>query len=93
MRSLTDHVLPNIAPVFIVQLSLSAGVAVLSEAGLIRTTVRGRQHWHELAGARLSEVEHWIHTLVQRWAAAPTLTDPAVPRRATAASARHTSGS
>jgi peptide/nickel transport system permease protein len=33
-RSLTDHVLPNIAPVFIVQLSLSAGVAVLSEAGL-----------------------------------------------------------
>jgi peptide/nickel transport system permease protein len=34
VRSLTDHVLPNIAPVFIVQLSLSAGVAVLSEAGL-----------------------------------------------------------
>jgi peptide/nickel transport system permease protein len=34
MRNLTDHVLPNIAPVFIVQLSLSAGVAVLSEAGL-----------------------------------------------------------
>jgi peptide/nickel transport system permease protein len=34
LRSLTDHVLPNIAPVFIVQLSLSAGVAVLSEAGL-----------------------------------------------------------
>ena len=33
-RSLTDHVLPNIAPVFIVQLSLSAGVAVLSEAAL-----------------------------------------------------------
>jgi peptide/nickel transport system permease protein len=34
VRVLTDHVLPNIAPVFIVQLSLSAGVAVLSEAGL-----------------------------------------------------------
>jgi peptide/nickel transport system permease protein len=33
-RTLTDHVLPNIAPVFIVQLSLGAGVAVLSEAGL-----------------------------------------------------------
>ncbi|GAA2751654.1 ABC transporter permease [Amnibacterium kyonggiense] len=34
VRTLLDHVLPNIAPVFIVQLSLSAGVAVLSEAGL-----------------------------------------------------------
>lgn len=34
LRNLTDHVLPNIAPVFIVQLSLSAGVAVLAEAGL-----------------------------------------------------------
>jgi len=33
-RVLTDHLLPNIAPVLIVQLSLSAGVAVLSEAGL-----------------------------------------------------------
>ncbi|WP_375387147.1 ABC transporter permease [uncultured Amnibacterium sp.] len=33
-RTLVDHVLPNIGPVFIVQLSLGAGVAVLSEAGL-----------------------------------------------------------
>ena len=33
-RILFDHLLPNIAPVFIVQLSLSAAVAVLSEAGL-----------------------------------------------------------
>lgn len=34
LRTLADHVVPNIAPVFIVQLSLSAAVAVLSEAGL-----------------------------------------------------------
>jgi peptide/nickel transport system permease protein len=34
VRVLADHLLPNIAPVLIVQLSLSAGVAVLSEAGL-----------------------------------------------------------
>ena len=33
-RILVSHLLPNIAPVFIVQLSLSAAVAVLSEAGL-----------------------------------------------------------
>jgi peptide/nickel transport system permease protein len=33
-RNLTSHILPNIAPVFIVQLSLAAGVAVLAEAGL-----------------------------------------------------------
>lgn len=34
VRTLTDHVLPNTAPVLIVQLSLSAAVAVLAEAGL-----------------------------------------------------------
>lgn len=34
VRTLRDHVLPNIVPVFIVQLSLSAGIAVLAEAGL-----------------------------------------------------------
>ena len=33
-RNLVDHIFPNIAPVFIVQLSLAAGVAILSEAGL-----------------------------------------------------------
>lgn len=33
-QNLTRHLLPNIAPVFIVQLSWSMGVAVLSEAGL-----------------------------------------------------------
>ncbi|GAA4165195.1 ABC transporter permease subunit [Gryllotalpicola daejeonensis] len=33
-RILREHLLPNIAPVFIVQLSLSAAVAVLAEAGL-----------------------------------------------------------
>jgi DNA-binding transcriptional ArsR family regulator len=52
----------------------SQHLRVLVDAGLLRTTVRGRQHWHELATARLSEVEHWIHTLVGTWTAAPTLT-------------------
>ena len=33
-RILVRHVLPNVAPVFIVQLSLAAAVAILSEAGL-----------------------------------------------------------
>ncbi|GAB3615950.1 ABC transporter permease subunit [Okibacterium endophyticum] len=33
-RNLTRHLLPNIAPVFIVQLSWAAAVAVLAEAGL-----------------------------------------------------------
>jgi len=33
-RILRDHLLPNIAPVFIVQLSLSMGLAILAEAGL-----------------------------------------------------------
>lgn len=34
VRNLTRHLLPNIAPVFIVQLSWSMAVAVLAEAGL-----------------------------------------------------------
>lgn len=34
VRRLTDHVLPNVAPVLVVQLSVSAGIAILAEAGL-----------------------------------------------------------
>lgn len=34
LRNLTTHLLPNVAPVFIVQLSWSMAVAVLAEAGL-----------------------------------------------------------
>jgi peptide/nickel transport system permease protein len=34
VRNLTTHLLPNVAPVFIVQVSWTMGVAVLAEAGL-----------------------------------------------------------
>lgn len=34
VRRVIDHVLPNVAPVLVVQLSLTAGVAILAEAGL-----------------------------------------------------------
>lgn len=34
VRTLTRHILPNIAPTFIVQLSLAAAVSILAEAGL-----------------------------------------------------------
>lgn len=53
--------------------AVSQHIKVLADAGLLSTTVRGRQHWHELAPARLSEVEQWIGVLVDRWTAAPTL--------------------
>ena len=52
----------------------SQHLRVLAGAGLMATTVRGRQHWHELSTARLAEIEHWIRTLVDTWTAAPTLT-------------------
>jgi DNA-binding transcriptional ArsR family regulator len=52
----------------------SQHLRVLADAGLLRTTIRGRRHWHELSIARLSEVEQWIRTLVGIWTAAPTLT-------------------
>jgi DNA-binding transcriptional ArsR family regulator len=52
----------------------SQHLRVLADAGLVATTVRGRQHWHELSTSRLAEIEHWIRTLVDTWTAAPTLT-------------------
>ena len=54
--------------------AVSQHLRVLADAGLLCTTVRGRQHWHELATARLSEIERWVHTLVDTWTAAPVLT-------------------
>jgi DNA-binding transcriptional ArsR family regulator len=54
---------------------------VLVHAGLIRTTVLGREHWHELAPSRLYEVERWITGLAETWASAPTL-KRATPYRA-----------
>jgi DNA-binding transcriptional ArsR family regulator len=53
----------------------SQHVRVLHEAGLLRTTVRGRQHWHELAPARVREVERWVHQLLDP--------DPIRPRETT----------
>jgi DNA-binding transcriptional ArsR family regulator len=55
----------------------SQHVRVLAEAGLVRTTVQGRRHWHELAPGRLYDVESWVRLLLDRWAAAPTLLEPA----------------
>ena len=52
----------------------SQHLRVLSDAGLLATTVRGRQHWHELSTPRLAEIEHWIRTLIGTWTDAPTLT-------------------
>jgi DNA-binding transcriptional ArsR family regulator len=54
--------------------AVSQHIKVLADAGLLSTTVQGREHWHELAPGGLSEVEQWIATLVDRWTAAPTLT-------------------
>jgi DNA-binding transcriptional ArsR family regulator len=53
--------------------AVSQHIKVLADAGLLSTTVRGRERWHELAPAGLSEVEQWIGVLVDRWTAAPTL--------------------
>ena len=52
----------------------SQHVRVLAEAGLLRTTVQGRQRWHELATPPLSELESWVHTLIDTWTSAPVLT-------------------
>ncbi|GAA1657753.1 hypothetical protein GCM10009744_58570 [Kribbella alba] len=54
--------------------AVSQHIKVLADAGLLSTTVQGREHWHELAPGGLSEVEQWIAILVDRWTAAPTLT-------------------
>jgi len=52
----------------------SQHLRVLSAAGLMETTVRGRQHWHALSATGLAEAEHWIRTLIRTWTSAPTLT-------------------
>jgi DNA-binding transcriptional ArsR family regulator len=52
----------------------SQHLRVLAGVGLLRTTVRGRQHWHELAIPPLAGVEQWIRTLIAIRAAAPGLT-------------------
>jgi DNA-binding transcriptional ArsR family regulator len=58
----------------------SQHLRVLAAAGLLRTTVRGRHHWHELSPHPLYDLENWARTLLDRWAAAPTLQEePCTP--------------
>ena len=56
----------------------SQHLAVLVAAGLVTTTVRGRQHWHSLAAAPFVEVERWIRMIMETWTSAPTLTTAAL---------------
>lgn len=51
----------------------SQHLRVLLEAGLVRTTIVGRQHWHELAPSNLYDVERWIGALAEAWTTAPAL--------------------
>ncbi|WP_433291444.1 ArsR/SmtB family transcription factor [Actinoplanes sp. CA-030573] len=53
----------------------SQHLRVLAEAGLMNTTVLGRQHWHTLSTSRLAEIEHWIRTLVTTFSTAPALSE------------------
>ena len=52
---------------------VSQHLRVLREAAIVRTTREGKYLWYELDGVRLSEAEHWLHELAERWAGAPTL--------------------
>lgn len=54
----------------------SQHLRVLAAAGLLRTTIRGRQHWHELATSPLTGLGQWITTLVATASAAPGLHPP-----------------
>ncbi len=65
---LRTHLLPNAAPVFTVQLSLSMGLAILAEAGLSYLgfgVPRGMPSW----GLMLAEMQSYIviHPLVVLW--------------------------
>ncbi len=51
----------------------SQHLAHLERAGLISSTAIGRHRWHELAPAGIFELEQWVRTLAETWAAAPTL--------------------
>lgn len=57
-RSVRRHVLPNIAPIVIVQLSLIAALAILAEAALsyLGLTGRGRPSW----GRTLGELQNTV---------------------------------
>lgn len=49
----------------------SQHLRVLSDAGLLATTIRGRQHWQQLRTEPLSEVESWLRTVITTRKAAP----------------------
>lgn len=65
---LRTHLLPNAAPVFIVQLSLSMGLAILAEAGLSYLGF-GAPHGTPSWGRMLAETQAYIavHPLVVMW--------------------------
>jgi DNA-binding transcriptional ArsR family regulator len=48
-------------------------LGVLKRAGLVRSTPKGRNLWHELSPRPLIDVERWIRELTGTWAEAPTL--------------------
>ena len=66
----------------------SQHVRVLADAGLLRTTVQGRRHWHELATPQLAELESWVRALIDTWTSAPVLTTQAPPAGPAARPAR-----
>jgi DNA-binding transcriptional ArsR family regulator len=51
----------------------SQHLGVLQQAGLIRSTITGRNRWNELTPGALYEIEQWIKTISDTWADAPTL--------------------
>lgn len=51
----------------------SQHLGVLANAGLIHSTVVGRNRWNELTPRALYDVEQWLRQLSETWAGAPTL--------------------
>jgi DNA-binding transcriptional ArsR family regulator len=52
---------------------VSQHLRVLREAGIVRSSRDGRFVWYELDGLHLTEAEHWLEALADRWADAPPL--------------------
>jgi DNA-binding transcriptional ArsR family regulator len=64
----------------------SQHLAVLVDAGLVRTTPAGRQRWHALEPARLYRTRAWLDDLLMEWEAAvpPAAAQPASIQQASA---------
>jgi DNA-binding transcriptional ArsR family regulator len=52
----------------------SQHLAVLVDAGLVRTTPNGRQRWHTLEPDRLYRTRAWLDQLLTEWEAAGAAT-------------------